>query len=132
MDLAKLKPWNWFKHEDSQLPKSDNQIPVTKAEAQNSSLFDRDPIMQLHNEIDHLFSRVLNHFGASGIGRWADQRMHSSDLLPNQSRSEFRSNIDISGNNNIYEVKVDVPGFNRESLKIEVDGNLLHISGNVE
>lgn len=32
MNLQKLNPWNWFKHEES-CKEGDHQIPVTRAEA---------------------------------------------------------------------------------------------------
>ena len=33
MNIEKLKPWNWFKHEDD----SENQIPVSKNEVSSKT-----------------------------------------------------------------------------------------------
>jgi HSP20 family protein len=37
MNLEKLKPWNWFKHEESDTGEG-SQIPVSRSEAENLPL----------------------------------------------------------------------------------------------
>ena len=67
MNLEKRKPWNWFKHRDHT---ADNtaQIPLQVDEASRTELSnwpqrDQHPIVQLHEQIDRLFSDAVSDLG---------------------------------------------------------------------
>lgn len=86
MNLEKLKPWNWFKHEEH----NESHIPVTKHEAKEEAERSANspevthsanpsevpvvnpstaPLLQLHQEMDRLFDDVWRSFGLSSPSR---------------------------------------------------------------
>lgn len=73
--------------------------------------FRRDPFAPLREEMNEL----INRFAGEGNGGWlSDVRVPSMDL------TETAKEI---------EVKMDVPGFKSEELQIELQGNMLVVSG---
>ena len=72
MNLSKLNPWNWFKHEES-----GNQIPVKRSgHGVGSNAFHHDtglPVQQLHQQIDRLFDEAFRGFSVPGLrSSWLD------------------------------------------------------------
>lgn len=137
MDLAKLNPWNWFKHEDNAAP-SANQIPVTREEArQQPPSQGADALFRLHQEMDQLFDDVFNAFGLPAFRAPANRalwaRQPAAERIDNPlSQSRFRPQIDVSGNEQQYEISLDVPGLSAEALSIELSGDVLTIQGDKE
>lgn len=126
MNLEKLKPWNWFKHEDPQ-KQSQSQVPLTRNEAE--SLPTRlggghGSLMRLHSELDRLFDDVFNAFGIPPL-RSTNGR---GDTLPNG----FVPQVDVSGDEKKYEITLDVPGLSESDISINVSGDILTISGQKE
>ncbi|MEJ2763080.1 Hsp20/alpha crystallin family protein [Photobacterium sp. MCCC 1A19761] len=137
MDLTKLNPWNWFKHEDS-ADKSANQIPVTREEAQQRiTPQGADTLLRLRQEMEQLFDDVSNAFGMPSLRTPAnrsiwDNQQPSEYIDSLQSQSSFRPKIDVSGNEQQYDITLDVPGLSAEALSIELKGDVLTIKGDKE
>ncbi|HUB67742.1 MAG TPA: Hsp20/alpha crystallin family protein [Candidatus Methylacidiphilales bacterium] len=94
----------------SPLPTDDWGLP-------NSPLAAEDPWDQLnhfHQQMDQLFSDTFSQFP-----------MDSSPLLAAVSSP----NLDIREEKDHYTVRVDMPGASKESIKVNVEGRLLTISG---
>lgn len=120
MNLEKLKPWNWFKHED----KADtvtHQLPVTRSQAAPAA----DPLMRLHHEVDRWFDELSSAFGSPAIAPGLAQ----GDRYGGALSSLNRPRIDVSGDDNSYEIRLDVPGMNESDLSIEVRDDVLLIRG---
>ncbi len=134
MNLEKLKPWNWFKHENH----STSQIPVTKKEAASGStdLVTRehqavDSFLKLHNEMDRLFSEAWRSFGLAD-SRFPSLAEFNNNALFNNLGSSFNAKLDIAGNDKEYEVTIDLPGLTEKDINIELDGTILTIKGQKE
>ncbi len=132
MNLEKLKPWNWFKHEEQ----TATQIPVAKGEVkqeqggqENASLVPRqasNSLLQLHQEMDRLFDEVWRSFGISPQSRLSG----SPTLFGGGSLlGDYRAHLDISGNDREYEICVELPGLTQDDIHIELNDNVLTIRG---
>jgi HSP20 family protein len=82
MDLHKLNPWNWFKHEEA---KKDNKeiVPVQRDDYALSQSPLVNNISQLHREIDRLFDDAYRGFGLPSLSRpplW--DPMHHNEFMP--------------------------------------------------
>jgi HSP20 family protein len=127
MNLEKLKPWNWFKHEESDTGEG-SQIPVSRSEAENLPLAGRDSLMSLHRDIDRWFEDAFKSFGMSSL----DSNLQSR-AMPGISLSNiYRPQIDVSGDSNCYEINLDVPGLTESDLSLEVKDDVLTIKGKKE
>ena len=116
MNLEKLKPWNWFKHEDGS---KEQQVPVTRNEAGTTgrapSLYSNtalDPLMRFQQELDRWFGISAHQF---------------SPVFGN-----YRAMLDISADNDQYEITVDVPGLSKPDITIDVSNGVLTIRGSKE
>ncbi len=129
MNLEKIKPWNWFKHEDVH-PHTSAQVPVARQDTKPSPMpAGANSLMRLHREVDRLFDDTFSAFGFPSL------RMSSPGrdwLRESFQESDYRPLIDVSGNDNGYEVTLDVPGMSESDLAIEVNGDVLTISGQKE
>ncbi|MDX1696055.1 MAG: Hsp20/alpha crystallin family protein [Ketobacteraceae bacterium] len=121
MNLEKLKPWNWFKHEDST---SEYQVPVTRSDRgsgsgrhQTANLVETNPafglpgLQRLQRELDQFFG---------------DQPMASPFF------GKYRAMLDVSVDDDQYEISVEVPGMSRSDLSIDVSDGTLTIRGTKE
>ena len=120
MNLEKLKPWNWFKHEEP--AGSVNQtIPATRDESGTMT----DSMTRLQRQMDRWFDEVSSALGmpsmASDIGRLGSAG--ASLAQP------FRPRIDVCGDANCYEIKLDVPGMEESDLSLEIKDDVLVIRG---
>ncbi len=52
-----------------------------------------------------------------------------NDALDVREREAFKPGVDISEDNTHYHVRVSLPGIKKEDVKINLDDNVLHISG---
>ena len=114
MNLEKLKPWNWFKHED-QTSSASQPVPVTREESGSAV----DSMARLQRLMDRWFDEASSSLGMSsmtpGIGRVATHA--------------YRPRIDVCGDANCYEIKLDVPGMDESDLSLEVKDDVLVIRG---
>ena len=76
-----------------------------------STWFGRNPFQSLREEMNDLFSR----FTGEGDGGWM-----SRELVPS---------LDLTESNGNFEIKMDLPGFRKDEIALEVTGNAVRISG---
>lgn len=123
MNLEKLKPWNWFKHEEG--GNGGSQVPVSRERSTGQSL-GKAPgsLMSLHREMDRWFEDAFRSFGMPAF----EPKTLTDAGLP----GFFRPQIDVSGDDNCYEISLDVPGLNESDLTLEVKDDVLTIRGQKE
>ena len=125
MDLHKLNPWNWFKHEEPE--KEKKEIVPTKREdyALSQSPFVNN-ISQLHREIDRLFEDTFRGFGVPSWSRsplW--DQMLNNDFMP-----AFKANVDVASDDKQYTITLEAPGLEQKDVSIELKDQVLIIKGN--
>lgn len=120
MDLKKISPWNWFRKEQEQAREQQemNTMPANR-EGSSQPVSGSDPVMSLHNRMDRLFDDFYRQFGLSP---WP---MAGSNL----DDGFFRPSVDIKENQNHYTLHIDMPGVEKDDVKVEVDGDALVIRG---
>jgi len=117
MNLEKLKPWNWFKHEET-ANQVDPQVPIKRAD----NLSAADSLLRMHNEMDRWFDQLSASVGMPSLA--------SGSGWPAASLGQvYRPLIDVSADDNCYEIKLDVPGMTESDLSIEVKDDMLMIRG---
>ena len=127
MNLDKLNPWNWFRHEENGTGKG-GQIPVSHSEAENRPLTSPGTLMSLHRDMDRWFEDALKSVGMPSL----DSNLQSR-AMPGISLSDiYRPQIDVSGDSNGYEINLDVPGLTESDLSLEVKDDVLTINGHKE
>ncbi len=52
-----------------------------------------------------------------------------SDALESRERTGFKPAVDVNEDNTHYHLQVSLPGIKKEDVKINLDDNVLHISG---
>lgn len=140
MNIEKLNPWNWFKHEYD----SKKQIPVSKNEAfsevrtggntyvspQQSSV---SSLLQLHREMDRLFDDIWHSFGGAGSSRLSrENSLLGGNLLSNRVHSSNRAKLDVSGSEKQYEISVELPGLSENDIQVELSANTLVVKGQMQ
>lgn len=79
-------------------------------------------------EVNHLQRRINDifdeFFSSSALSRWAQPSMNLAEL-----EQEFSPPCDIQETDREYLVSFDLPGVNKDEVKIEVQGNQLTVSG---
>ncbi|WP_020407335.1 Hsp20/alpha crystallin family protein [Hahella ganghwensis] len=129
MNLQKLNPWNWFKHEDSQ--ETTDQVPVSREDADSIPAYSpgASSLLRLHREMDQLFDDVFSAFCVPTLQpRISDQRFAGRS----PAMKDYRPRIDVAGDNDQYDITLDVPGMTANDLTIEVKGEILTIKGQKE
>lgn len=120
MDLNKLNPWNWFKHEEGQ--SSNDILPVKRDQYQPPSSSEvGHPMVQLHREVDRLFEDVFRNFGMPSIsGRAAG---------PWAGAAQFNPELNVSSDEESYHISLEAPGLEKDDIDIKIQDNRLVISG---
>ncbi len=127
MNLEKLKPWNWFKHEESGTDKG-SQNPVSRNEAENLPQAGTGTLMSLHGDMNRWFDDAFKSLGMPSLASNLQPR-----AMPGISLSNiYRPQIDVSGDSNCYEINLDVPGLTESDLSLEVKDDVLTIKGQKE
>ena len=125
MNLEKLNPWNWFKHEEAE--DKGQTIPVNQENVgMPAGLAGAGSLLRLHRDMDRWFNDALGSLGMPSLG----SGMLTSNL-PEASKF-FRPQIDVSADNNRYEIALDVPDMSESDISVEVKGDMLLIKGNKE
>lgn len=106
MELKKLTPWNWFKHEQPT-----NQALTSRGRSGESE----HPLAQFHRGIDSLFDELLENTRAL-------QPLGETDAF-------FRPDLDIAANDKHYQINLEVPGLKRDDVSVDVSGDTLTIRG---
>jgi HSP20 family protein len=143
MNLSKLNPWNWFKHEEGDNYHA-SQIPVNKERAGLGALSrpgDRsaitkpgiDSLVRLHRQFEQMFDDLWMGFGLTTPGTSLVK-----DILPMSAQpagtllGDFRAALDVSGDDKQYLIRLDVPGFSESELSIDNQDNVITIKGHKE
>lgn len=124
MDLHKLNPWNWFKHEESEKDKKEI-VPVQRDNYALTQSPLVNNISQLHREIDRLFEDTFRGFGLSPLSRpplW--NPMHHNDFMP-----AFKASVDVASDGKQYIISLEAPGLEQKDLSIELKDRILIIKG---
>lgn len=124
MDLHKLNPWNWFKHEETEKDKKE-VVPVHR----DDYAWPQSPLVnnisQLHREIDRLFEDAFRGFGLPSLSRpplW--DPMHRNDFMP-----AFKASVDVASDDEQYTISLEAPGLEQKDLSIELKDRALIIKG---
>jgi len=121
MDMKKLNPWNWFKHEERQHDKREI-VPVKQGDYQQLQ-HPAANMLQLHSEIYRLFADAFRGFPSLSRSPFFDQMMND-DFMP-----VFRANVNVASDDNQYTITVEAPGMEQKDLSIELKDRILHIKG---
>ena len=127
MNLEKLKPWNWFKHEENGDGKG-HQIPVSRNEAERFPLAGPGSLMSLHRDMDRWFDDAFKSFGMPTLA----SNLESRGLFGKPLSSFYRPQIDVSGDSNCYQISLDVPGLTEDDITLELKDDVLTIKGQKE
>jgi len=125
MDIRKLNPWNWFKHEEKDIGGS--TIPVRQGDLQTNLTTGNNPfagMMQLHREIDRLFESIYP--GLPNVGRtplWG--HMLQDNYMP-----AFHANVNVTSDDKHYIITLEAPGLEQKDISIELKDRALFIKGN--
>ena len=127
MNLEKLNPWNWFKHEEGAAGSA--QVPVTQGDSGSmSGVSGPSSLLRLHHNMDRWFDDAFSSFGMPSTTSSLLSR-----TMPEMSAEKlFRPQIDVSGDNNQYEIALDVPDMSESDLSIKVKDDMLVIKGQKE
>ena len=135
MNIEKLKPWNWFKHEDQQ----ETQIPIVKDEIKNrdnrqsGNVFlglqtASSSLMRLHQEMDLLFEGVWRSFGQmSPLSLDKRPSLLANGLFNNPLLGDYRANMDVSGNEEISARKYKITLYLTNDVT-KLNSNILNAS----
>lgn len=140
MNLEKLKPWNWFKHEEdsgSQIPVSINKASADSAPKKNQTSPVPNPaagsFLQLHQEMDRLFDDLGRSFGFTSLPALKrNASLLDNSLFDNAALGAFRAKLNVSGGDKEYEISIELPGLSEEDIHIDLQGNVLTIQGQKE
>src|SRR6185312_11254986 len=102
MDVKKLNPWNWFSHEDNNLP----------AVSQTSAAAPNDALVQLHRDLERSFLNMARSFDMA--------------LPLAEAARPLWPSLDILTKDKEYVITVEVPGVDEKDVKLEItaDGTL--------
>lgn len=119
MNLEKLKPWNWFKHEAN--GSEQQTLPISRSQADRFPHVGPSSLLSLHRDMDRWFDDAFKSFGMPSM---------LSDM---ESRTDiFRPQIDVCGDANCYQISLDVPGLTESDLNLEIKDDVLTIKGQKE
>ncbi|MDH3763724.1 MAG: Hsp20/alpha crystallin family protein [Gammaproteobacteria bacterium] len=127
MNIEKLKPWNWFKHEEGGNG-AGQSVPVSRTHAESLPTSRAGSLMSLHREMDRWFDDAFKSFAMPSFPSRLDSAGGAGAKLP----GFYRPQIDVSADNNRYEISLDVPGLNESDLTLEVKDDVLTIKGEKE
>jgi len=112
MDIKRINPWNWLRHEDATSPNFSIEPPTRPA---------YNPLFQLHRDLDSLFDGVFHDIGLPAL---AANRFASSETRL------LRPHIDLAATDKDYLITVEVPGVEEKDVKLELNTEgLLTIRG---
>lgn len=119
MNLEKLNPWNWFKHEQAE---SRAQVPVKQSEQARPVSGHVSPFDEVQQTFDRLFDTALSRFG---LGNPTGGEVAG----PDWRAGVFRPSVNVSGDGKHYEVSVETPGMTDKDIHLELNKDVLTIRG---
>lgn len=124
MNLQKLNPWNWFKHEDA-ARREDSRIPVRHPDYPTEGGHSSMP--QLYQEIDRLWDAVTRDFGFSP---WMADRRGRGSLADFSGHAKFSPELNVSSDEKEYAVTLEAAGMEQQDISLETGDGKLFIRGN--
>lgn len=121
MNLEKLKPWNWFRHEPH--ARQGEPVPVSRDDY-HSRRMPADPWEALHRSMDQLLDSTLSRFGHP-MNLWTGRDAASLT----EGLMAFHPQINIASEEDEYLVTVETPGLNEEDVHLDLQEDLLIIRG---
>lgn len=109
MKSSKIVPWNWFMR--------DGEQSKTPSHMRGHTFF--MPATPLYMELDRLFDNLFTGF------RQGSPAQTSGAL----GEAMIRPDLDISGDAKRYLISVELPGVAEQDLHVELENNMLRISG---
>jgi len=103
MDIKRINPWNWLRHEDN----ASRDLP---AERDASPAY--SPLFQLHRDLDSLFDGVFHNIALPAV---------AANSLASTDPQLFRPHIDLAASDNDYSITVEVPGVEEKDIKLELN-----------
>ncbi|MBU1565442.1 MAG: Hsp20/alpha crystallin family protein [Proteobacteria bacterium] len=110
----------WFKKEEEHNG-ANVSVQRSDAVAQYPQGSARNPIVQLHREIDGLFENVFRGFGIAPF--------RSHFFTPLTAEGLLKPQVDIGATDKEYSITVEVPGVSEKDVKVEISGNVITIQG---
>jgi len=123
MNIEKFKPWNWFKHEEDDNGRG-QAIPVSRVQAENRA----GPLLGLQREMDRWLEDAFKSLGVDA----SLSRFGSNGEADAGMPGFYRARLDVSADDNCYEIRLDVPGLSESDLTLEVRDDLLVVKGEKE
>lgn len=114
MDLKKIAPWNWFKHEEEE---SKGLLPIRR-----ETRSEPHPLQPLQREIDRIFEDAFRNFPSLPFGFNRD----FPSLVPG---AWLKPTMDIAAGEKEYTVTVELPGVEEKEIQVEIVGDALRIHG---
>jgi len=119
MDFKKLAPWNWFKKEEEE---SGSTVPVRYHTPHPSAHRMENPILQMQRDMDRIFDNFFSGFGLAPS--------RQGGLFAGPLTSGFlKPTLDIGADDKEYTISIEVPGVDRQDVKIEIANGTLIIKG---
>lgn len=115
MNIQKWAPWNWLKKEEESHP-----VPVQMQKRHSAnlpSLYGRNPLWELHREMDRLFDLAFQGTGFPRMG------------LPANMPDIWKPSIDIKEGKKAYDISVEIPGVDEKDVTLSIADGALTISG---
>lgn len=119
MDLAKLNPWNWFKHEEPH--QQEAAVPVKREELtseQQPAGLPRD-LMHWHREMDRLFDDAFRHWGWPSV---------NTGLRSDRTIS-FSPRLNVASSDKEYTITLEAPGLEDKDIQLDLQDRTLFIRG---
>jgi len=119
MELKKLAPWNWFKHEE------EIEHPVSVKHGEKRPYYagrHHDPMLQIHRDIDQMFNQFFRGWGLPH----SDSMGVFDDFL---GTSVLKPKVDLSAAENHYLLTAEIPGVSEKDVSIDIHNNTLTIRG---
>jgi HSP20 family protein len=113
MDLQKLNPWNWFKHEEQE--SGSRNVPVNRSASSATPAY--HPLTEFHRQIDRLFD---NAFGGRDF----------FDMKP--LPTSFNPDINVACDDREYIITLEAAGMDEKDINIELDDGRLLVTGKKE
>ncbi len=124
MNLQKLNPWNWFKHEEQNSAEQGVTVPVKKSDYDRQVAV-QSPLVQFHQEIDRMFEDVFRNLGFPALNREL-----STPGKWMQQLSTFSPELNISSDDKEYTITLEAAGLEDKDININLDDGRLIIQGN--
>jgi HSP20 family protein len=117
-EAKKWTPWNWFKKEERN---AGVDIPIQRKNDDERQDELVAPLRDFHREIDRIFDRTFRDFGFSSFGFDRPLFLTADGML--------RPVTDLSASDKEYTVTVEIPGAEKDDIKIEVSNNVMTVRG---